>query len=360
MFIPVRNVVWAMAGVLVAFSVVPASADYVGSRDWFNARTEADQRSLQGLMVLLGHYEGRIDGAFGRLTHDALVKYELSRGFNGDGILNAEEERQLTVDALAVYAQFGFGTDLTVDDATGIALPLAERVFVSHLETPNGTRWESADGRLSLETLAIPEVPFEVLYRSLRAGEVVYETLDPKFFVVSGREGGQEYYTSFRSRKGGSVGFWLTWDEPLHPVGSVLAAFLYSTVQYPPSLRRSARGSAVPLPVREVPDVVLSDGAAAGLQIAVDAQIVIGACPELTLNMDVLDAALEDFSLTAADAFDRNGRHQEALDALVRTTVGEIVDAGLTQADVCGIYLERYGPEAAWPNPAGLVQPRTG
>lgn len=359
----VRNILGAVVGALFAFAATSATADFTGSRDWFNARSEVEQRNIQGLLVLLGHYEGRIDGAFGRLTHRALVDYERSRGFDGDGVLTPVEERQLTADALAVHGQFGFGNALTVDDFTGIALPLAERIFVARLQTPNGTRWESADGRVSLETVAVPDVPFDVLYRSLQSGEVVYDTLKRDFFVVSGREGARAYYISFRKRKGGSLGFSLTWDADLQPVGSTLAAFLFSTVSYPAAFSETARADAAPVPLPEAArnaPTGLPYGAGAALQLTADAEIVIGACPELTLNMDVLARALGRVALTPADAFDSDGRHRQVHEELVHATVTEIVASGLSQEEICASYLDRYGRDATWPNPPGLVQPRTG
>ncbi len=46
----------------------------------------SEVRDLQERLRLLGFYRGRVDGAFGSLTREALVAFQESRGLEPDGL----------------------------------------------------------------------------------------------------------------------------------------------------------------------------------------------------------------------------------------------------------------------------------
>jgi hypothetical protein len=68
-------VVLAIVTALFIAASPGARADYRESARWFSAKVEADRIFLQSMLILVGHYEGLIDGVFGRNTYDAIVEY---------------------------------------------------------------------------------------------------------------------------------------------------------------------------------------------------------------------------------------------------------------------------------------------
>ena len=84
---------------------------------------------LQAALVLLGHYNGLIDGVFGKITYRALVGFERSVGRGGDGVLTAVQEDQLRQEASAVHDALGIS--VTTDQFTGLRLPIPAKLFTA-------------------------------------------------------------------------------------------------------------------------------------------------------------------------------------------------------------------------------------
>jgi hypothetical protein len=147
-----------------------ARADYASSEFWFNGKPLNDRAFLQGVLILVGRYTGLADGVFRQLTYDAIVGYQTSKGWSGDGVLTAREELSLQADASAVFSSYGFRVQ--TDAPTGLSLPVPERLLPIRCNAQFGSHWESSDGDVELETLLVPEerVPFEELYRRMSQG----------------------------------------------------------------------------------------------------------------------------------------------------------------------------------------------
>lgn len=213
----------------------PARADYRSSALWFSAKTETERVVLQATLILLGHYRGLIDAVFGKHTYEAVLSYEVSQRLEGDGVLTPVEEQKMLLEAGIAYETLGFHEE--TDDRAGIKIPIPTNLFSSHSPSKWGTRWESADNSIELETLAVPQsdVPFEVLFRRLSRGSgrvIEYKLFADTFFVLSGLIDERKFYAAVRS---GSIsrGFSISWDKSKENVGAVVSTYLASMIEYP-------------------------------------------------------------------------------------------------------------------------------
>lgn len=77
------------------------------------------------------------------------------------------------------------------DPASGAVLGVPERVLPKRTSQPGGTRWQSADGRITLETKSYPpgETGLEAIFARITAPtperRVSYKLLRPDFLVVT-------------------------------------------------------------------------------------------------------------------------------------------------------------------------------
>ncbi len=223
--------------VLAALAGVSAvHADYRNSARWFAAKPESDRLVLQSTLILVGYYNGVIDGVFGKNTYDAITKYQAANRLNADGVLSPDDERQLLAAAAQVYGDLGF-TDQT-DSATGIQMLVPTKLLTAQRPADFGTHWENADGSVELETLVIPEskTPFARLLRRLsQAGNrrVEYSFVRDSIFVLSGEVDDRKFYTMFVKDGGFSQGFSVSWTPAEDRIGRVVSAFLASVAKFP-------------------------------------------------------------------------------------------------------------------------------
>jgi serine protease Do len=212
-----------------------ARADFQSSEVWFGQKDEKDRVLLQGMLILLGHYAGLIDGVFGQRTYDAIVGYQTANGLTADGVLSDVEETEMVVEATAVYQALEFSDE--EDAEAGIRIPIAKKLFTESSPSRWGRHWQNDDGSIELETLAIAtsETPFQTLFDRLRLTSdrtVEYSLLRESFFVLSGNVGDKKFYTSFVRFEDTSRGFSIAWDRSRDELGSVLSLYIASMVQY--------------------------------------------------------------------------------------------------------------------------------
>jgi S1-C subfamily serine protease len=318
-------------------------ADFQTSSEWFHSKTEKDRFVLQGMMILLGNYVGLIDGEFGRRTYDAVVAYEVAEGLSVDGVLTPPEERQMFAQAAVVYDELGF-TDQT-DSHAGIDLPIPTKLFATHASSQWGTRWESADDGVELETLAIPgaETTFAALFARLsRAGDrtIEYSLRRDSIFVLSGTVGPRRFYTTFVRSEGMSRGFSVSWTPSRDKVGRTISAFLASMAKFGVSFPdRSKQGTA---PEEEEPPTagvfsgsgfVVSDGV-----IVTNAHVVEG-CTSIEVPGDGA-ATLLSVDTDADLAAIRLSNERSSAIARIQTTAlelgQEVVALGYPLPDIMG------------------------
>jgi peptidoglycan hydrolase-like protein with peptidoglycan-binding domain len=192
---------------------------YDAAKTAFEALPEADRKAVQDALVWSGDYNAAAGGAFGRRTYDAIVAYQRRAKLAPTGILDPKARGDLVTAGKRAREAAKFA--VAVDPKTGIEIGVPERVFVKRDVNPNGgTRWQSADGKITLDTRAIPasETDLNALYERNLAiqapgRQVTYKLLRPDFFVVSGETAAGKFYTRYAAGPGGLRGFSLGYDK---------------------------------------------------------------------------------------------------------------------------------------------------
>lgn len=215
-----------MRSVLIAILFLGVSAgaslaDYKSSKTWFNQMSYQERIRTQFLLVFTGDYAAIVDGAFGKLTYNALTSFQKHREFTPDGVLDAAELLILQRDGLDLVKRVGFETKN--DASTGITLGVPVKLFEEPGPSKRGQRWQAYDGSIELETLSVArsETTYRDLYKRLtRTGagrKVDTKLLRNDYFAVSGTNDGRDFYVRIMKTPGDSRGFSLSWD-PKHAV----------------------------------------------------------------------------------------------------------------------------------------------
>ena len=116
---------------------------------------------------------------------------------------------------------------------------------------PNGgSRWQSADGKVTLDTrsLPAPEGGLQALYdRNLAiqtpGRQVTYKAMRPDFFVIAGETATGRFYTRYASSGTAIRGFSIGYDKSLaREVGPLVVAIANSFQPFPPAPPPARRG----------------------------------------------------------------------------------------------------------------------
>jgi hypothetical protein len=217
-----------MAAILAAFHPQTAGAQAPApdlavdaARSAFEALPETDRKAVQDALVWTGDYNGVADGTFGRQTYAAIAAYQARLRQQPNGIL-APQARAALLGA-AQQARSAAGFTLIDDQRTGIRLGVPMKFLPKQSPTPTGTRWQSADDRITLDTRsAPPDATLQSLYDRNTAiqtpGRVVsYKLLRPDFFVIAGETAGGKFYTRYSAGTEGLRGFSIGYDKALAP-----------------------------------------------------------------------------------------------------------------------------------------------
>jgi hypothetical protein len=208
----------------VAAQEAPArsASDLALARPAFDSPSESERRAVQDALIWTGQYNGVADGTFGRQTFDAITAYQQSRRGAASGILTRDERAELLASAQRARSAAGF---TIVDDArTGVRIGIPTKVLPKSDGNPaGGTRWQSVDGKVTLDTrTAPPDATLQALYdRNLAikaAGRnITYKILRPNFLVIAGETAAGKFYTRYDSGDAGIRGFSIGYDKALAP-----------------------------------------------------------------------------------------------------------------------------------------------
>ena len=163
------------------------------------ALPEAARRAIQENLIWTGDFNGVVSGDFGRNTRAAIVAFARRNNLPPDGTLDERGRAQLTAAGQAAKANVGFSTQR--DPRTGAALGLPAKILVNRVDAGTGSRWSAADNAVQLETLQTREnngdlkTLFDRLTVATPARKVTYKFMGPTFFVVTGEERGNTFYT---------------------------------------------------------------------------------------------------------------------------------------------------------------------
>lgn len=196
----------------------PADAAFEAARAAFERLPEADRRALQDALVWTGDYPSTTTGEFGRRTFEGIETYQRRTRQPPTGILDPPARRALLAAGEKARAAAGFAT--VADAATGIAIGVPATLLPRRASNPNGgSRFQSADGKVTLDTRALPgdaddlKELFERTARDLPGRTVTYRLLRPDFFVVTGDTATGRSYTRYALGPAGLRGFSIGYEK---------------------------------------------------------------------------------------------------------------------------------------------------
>ncbi|KMO20475.1 peptidoglycan-binding domain-containing protein [Methylobacterium platani] len=278
----------AAPGATVPRSAGPAAPDpaFEAARAAFEARPEAERRAVQDALVWVGGYTSVVTGAFGRRTYEAIGAWQAkgaSKGGGGAATGILDEPARAALLAAGEAARRAARFTVAADPATGLVIGIPERLLAKRTRLPDGSRWQSPDGRVTLDTRAFaPGGPdLDALFaQSAAAGperRVTYSLRRPDFTVVTGETPGGKFYIRDAAGPAGLRGFSLSYDKAMaREVDRLAIAIANSFVPFPGD--RPAPAPA-PRPAAASPE----SGPAAATGLAVGPRRIVavlpGACP---------------------------------------------------------------------------------
>lgn len=228
------------------------------ARQAFEALPEADRKAIQDSLIWTGDYSGIADGTFGRQTFVAVAAYQDRTRQPANGVLTSQARSALQ--AAAQQARTTAGFTLIDDPKTGLRIGVPAKLLPKQDVNPSGgSRWQSADGKVTLDTrTAPPDATLQSLYdRNLAIqtpGRVVsYKVLRPDFFVIAGETPAGKFYTRYSSGPAGLRGFSIGYDKAVAPqVDRLVVAIANSFTPFPaaPTVA-AAPQNAAPAPVQQ-------------------------------------------------------------------------------------------------------------
>jgi hypothetical protein len=187
----------------------------------FESLPEAERKAIQADLIWAGHFNGAVSGSYGPLTFRAINA--LKAGMRGmpDGVLNPGERRALAQAAQAARDAAGFR--LIADDKTGARIGIPAAILPKRDASPSGSRWQSADGKVTLDTSATPPgETLEAVFEKATAPtpnnpgrKITYKLLRPDFFVVTGETPTGKFYRRTAAGSSGLRGFSIGYDKAL-------------------------------------------------------------------------------------------------------------------------------------------------
>lgn len=265
---------------------MPADPAFEATKVTFEALPETDRKAIQEALVWSGDFNAVVSGGFGRRTFEALNAYRARTG--GADPLDPRGRAALLAVGAAARAAARFR--VAVDPGSGAVIGVPERLLSKRTALPSGTRWQSQDGRVTLETRAYPtgvetlDTLFEKATAPLPNRKVTYKLRRPEAMVVTAETGAGRSYIRYAAGPQGVRGFLFGYDQALAPeVDRLVIAVANAFVPFPESATGSD-GAAAIRPAPDRPETVPDPAAAgAGLTVApgrvLTASVVLEDCP---------------------------------------------------------------------------------
>ncbi len=232
LFFPVLGLGWVVAWQPALPQTPPppppagADAAFAAEKAAFLALPLATRKAAQDALVWLGLYNGTNDGDFGRRTRDAIVAFQLGQKATGDGALSPGQLQVLLAAGQKARAAAGFQT--IADAKTGARIGAPTRLIA----LKNGPKLDFASsGDPNLAAL------YARLSTETPTRKVAYKAMKPNaFFVVSGHDGAQKFYSRFEKNEGMSPpirGFTFTYPALAQNLDRVALAVANSFEPFP-------------------------------------------------------------------------------------------------------------------------------
>jgi hypothetical protein len=170
---------------------------YDGQKAAFDALPEADRKAIQDALVWSGHYNGVIDGVFGKRTRDAIVAYQASVKVQADGTVDAAQAAAMAAAAQKARAAVKF--QVFTDDKTGVRIGAPLKILDKRIDAGD-VRLAKADGSVTLDLMGASgaDAKLGAMFAALTAEKdsrkIALKLSRPDYFVVSGEEGGRKFY----------------------------------------------------------------------------------------------------------------------------------------------------------------------
>ncbi|SFU85490.1 Putative peptidoglycan binding domain-containing protein [Methylobacterium sp. 174MFSha1.1] len=257
---------------------------FEAARAAFEARPEAERRAVQDALVWAGSYNSVVTGAFGRRTYEAIGAWQAKAGAPVTGLL--DEPARAALLAAGEAARRAARFTVAADPATGLVLGVPERLLSKRSRVAGGTRWQSPDGRVTLDTRAYApgETDLDALFAQGAAAtperKVTYTLKRPDFTVVTGETAGGKFYIRHAAGPAGLRGFTLAYDKAsAREMDRLVIAIANSFVPFP-----GEAPAAAPRPVAAVAEPAApatGPAPATGLVVAPRRIVAVlpGSCP---------------------------------------------------------------------------------
>ncbi|GEO98813.1 hypothetical protein MHA02_12010 [Methylobacterium haplocladii] len=196
-----------------------ADPAYEAARAAFEALPEAQRRAIQDSLVWTGDYNAVTAGTFGRRTYEGIVGWQRRQGVEPTGILTVRDRPALDAAGEAVRKSLRF--TVQADPASGAVIGVPEKLLARKSPLPRGTRWQSTDGRVTLDTTSSPPggTDLDALFERATAvtpeRKVTYKVRKPDFLVVTGETPTGRFYIRHAAGADGIRGFTMSYDKTL-------------------------------------------------------------------------------------------------------------------------------------------------
>jgi hypothetical protein len=261
-----------------------ASPQMIAAQTAFEALPEAERKAIQTDLIWAGLFNGAVSGSFGPLTFRAINGVKAGSRGAADGILAPTERRALAQRAATAREAAGFR--VVTDERTGVRIGIPTRLLPRRDVAPSGGRWQSEDGRVTLDTSTASggdtlEGLFERATSAAVAGrKITYKLLRPDFFVVTGETATGRFYRRLSAGPGGLRGFSIGYDKALAPsVDKLVIAIAASFEPFPsgPAPASTAVASAATSAATAAPPPAVRPTERYGAGLAVSGRLVLTA-----------------------------------------------------------------------------------
>jgi hypothetical protein len=229
----------------------PPDPQLLSAQAAFEALPEAERRSIQLDLTFATKFNGAAAGAFGPLTFNGIKAFETANRLGVDGILQPPERQALAAQARERRQALKFAV---VDDArSGVRIGVPQNVLPKREPAPaGGSRFQSADGRVTLETIVLqPPETLQALHdRAVGPGpagrKITYKLLRPDFFVVTGETEKGKFYRRMALGPDGKLrGFAIGYDKAVAAdIDQLVIAIANSFEPFPTVTAQQIRPSA--------------------------------------------------------------------------------------------------------------------
>ncbi|MCJ2068752.1 serine protease [Methylobacterium sp. J-030] len=217
-------------------AAAPADPAFEAAKETFEALPEPERKAIQDALVWTGDFNAVVSGGFGRRTFEALNAWRTRT--NGTDPLDPRGGAALL--AAGAAARIAARFRIAPDPGSGAVMGVPERLLSKRTPLASGTRWQSQDGRVTLETRAYPpgtetlDTLFDKATAPLPNRKVTYKLRRPDAVVVTAETGAGQSYIRYAAGPAGVRGFLFGSDKALAPeIDRLVIAVANAFVPFP-------------------------------------------------------------------------------------------------------------------------------